>query len=122
MGGHASLAIVMAACYQLLPSPQAALNLDEVLQDVLTWDLYSVLAADSDSNNGGWRKQPTQQAPTVFADVEAYVKVGSSWQRNGASRSAWATRLRSSGTDAGKARSHFASILCASSTAKGIVM
>jgi hypothetical protein len=49
---------------------QAVLNLDEVLRDVLAWDMYAVLASEA---SGGWG-QAALQAPLRFADIDVYVK------------------------------------------------
>jgi hypothetical protein len=53
--------------------PQAVLNLDEVLRDVLAWDMYAVLASEA---SGGWGRA-AQQAPLGFPGIEAYVEA--SW-------------------------------------------
>ncbi len=52
---------------------QAVLNLDEVLRDVLAWDMYAVLASEA---SGGWGRA-AQQAPLGFSGIEAYVEA--SW-------------------------------------------
>ena len=49
---------------------QAVLNLDEVLRDVLAWDMYAVLASEA---SGGWGRA-AQQAPLGFPGIEAYVE------------------------------------------------
>ena len=49
---------------------QAVLNLDEVLRDVLAWDMYAVLASEA---SGGWGRA-AQQAPLGFSGIEAYVE------------------------------------------------
>ena len=49
---------------------QAVLNLDEVLRDVLAWDMYAVLASEA---SAGWGRA-AMQAPLGFPGIEAYVK------------------------------------------------
>lgn len=50
--------------------PKAALNLDEVLRDVLAWDMYAVLAAEASSSWG----RPTAEAPSSYDSIVSYVK------------------------------------------------
>lgn len=52
---------------------QAALNLDEVLRDVLAWDMYAVLAAEASSSWG----RPAAEAPCSYDSIVSYVKVSS---------------------------------------------
>jgi hypothetical protein len=54
---------------------QAVLNLDEVLRDVLAWDMYAVLASEA---SGGWGRA-AQQAPLGFSGIEAYVEASSTF-------------------------------------------
>jgi hypothetical protein len=49
---------------------QAVLNLDEVLRDVLAWDMYAVLASEA---SAGWGRAALH-APLGFPGIEAYVK------------------------------------------------
>lgn len=71
MGHVCFFVLPITADILIVSQCQAVLNLDEVLRDVLAWDMYAVLASD---NGGGWGRA-AQQAPRDYPDIDTYVKV-----------------------------------------------